>query len=175
MNKYLVGRLLICVMIMFVASAHGASSYFYDSEERYPNALDDEVEDTDKSLSDDSLLDNMLQQGASKRSSLIQVYRRACIRRSGNCDHRSNDCCYNSSCRCNLWGSNCRCQRMGLFQKWGWTTWPAKEVLVHLLAMALLLQPLLVPRQQKQHQLSLLPQLATGPMMLSWTGCWLTE
>uniref|UniRef100_A0A182JXH2 Uncharacterized protein n=1 Tax=Anopheles christyi TaxID=43041 RepID=A0A182JXH2_9DIPT len=53
------------------------------------------------------------------RSSLIQVYRRGCIPRGGNCDHRSNDCCHNSSCRCNLWGSNCRCQRMGLFQKWG--------------------------------------------------------
>ncbi|XP_070506629.1 toxin Tbo-IT2-like [Chironomus tepperi] len=45
--------------------------------------------------------------------------KRACIRRSGNCDHRPNGCCANSSCRCNLWGSNCRCQRMGLFQKWG--------------------------------------------------------
>ncbi|XP_047111936.1 uncharacterized protein LOC124788701 [Schistocerca piceifrons] len=45
--------------------------------------------------------------------------RRACIRRGGTCDHRPKDCCYNSSCRCNLWGANCRCQRMGLFQKWG--------------------------------------------------------
>lgn len=122
MHKYLMGTLLIGLLIAFVASAQGASSYFYDSEEqRYPNLLDggDEAEDSDKSLTDDSILDNMLQQGASKRSSLIQVYRRACIRRGGNCDHRSNDCCYNSSCRCNLWGSNCRCQRMGLFQKWG--------------------------------------------------------
>lgn len=123
MHKYLMGRLLlICLLIMFVASARGASSYFYDSEEqRYPNLLDggDDAEETDKSLTDDSILDNMLQQGASKRSSLIQVYRRACIRRGGNCDHRTGDCCYQSSCRCNLWGSNCRCQRMGLFQKWG--------------------------------------------------------
>ncbi|KAL7026851.1 hypothetical protein ACKWTF_005197 [Chironomus riparius] len=54
-----------------------------------------------------------------RRSSMIYVFRRACIRRSGNCDHRPNGCCANSSCRCNLWGSNCRCQRMGLFQKWG--------------------------------------------------------
>ncbi|KAK8745458.1 hypothetical protein OTU49_000197, partial [Cherax quadricarinatus] len=44
---------------------------------------------------------------------------RSCIRRGGTCDHRPNDCCYNSSCRCNLWGTNCRCQRMGLFQQWG--------------------------------------------------------
>ncbi|XP_037925987.1 U8-agatoxin-Ao1a-like isoform X2 [Hermetia illucens] len=49
----------------------------------------------------------------------VPADKRACIRRGGNCDHRPNDCCYNSSCRCNLWGSNCRCQRMGLFQKWG--------------------------------------------------------
>ncbi|XP_055593075.1 uncharacterized protein LOC129744530 [Uranotaenia lowii] len=121
MNKLLQGTLLVSLLIMLVARAHGAASnYFYsESEEPYPNLLGDESEDIDKSLSDDNFLDNMPQQGASKRSSLIQVYRRACIRRGGNCDHRSNDCCYNSSCRCNLWGSNCRCQRMGLFQKWG--------------------------------------------------------
>ncbi|XP_011162519.1 uncharacterized protein LOC105197718 isoform X2 [Solenopsis invicta] len=45
--------------------------------------------------------------------------KRACIRRGGDCYHRRKDCCYSSSCRCNLWGSNCQCQRMGLFQKWG--------------------------------------------------------
>ncbi|XP_050339460.1 uncharacterized protein LOC126765761 [Bactrocera neohumeralis] len=55
----------------------------------------------------------------SRRSSRIHVFRRDCISRGGACDSRPNDCCYNSSCRCNLWGSNCRCQRMGLFQKWG--------------------------------------------------------
>ncbi|XP_011195048.1 uncharacterized protein LOC105220305 [Zeugodacus cucurbitae] len=54
-----------------------------------------------------------------KRSSRIHVFRRGCIPRGGACDSRPNDCCYNSSCRCNFWGSNCRCQRMGLFQKWG--------------------------------------------------------
>lgn len=50
---------------------------------------------------------------------LFFTRKRSCIRRGGSCDHRPNDCCYNSSCRCNLWGTNCRCQRMGLFQKWG--------------------------------------------------------
>ncbi|EAU76394.1 uncharacterized protein LOC121597956 isoform X1 [Anopheles merus] len=125
MNKCTVGRLLICLLIAFIAGAHGASNYLYESEERYPvpasNLLEDDVEDSDRaSLTDDGVLENYLQGGgASKRSSLIQVYRRGCIPRGGNCDHRSNDCCHNSSCRCNLWGSNCRCQRMGLFQKWG--------------------------------------------------------
>ncbi|KAK8745457.1 hypothetical protein OTU49_000197, partial [Cherax quadricarinatus] len=50
---------------------------------------------------------------------LARTQKRSCIRRGGTCDHRPNDCCYNSSCRCNLWGTNCRCQRMGLFQQWG--------------------------------------------------------
>ncbi|KAH9406626.1 hypothetical protein TYRP_013608 [Tyrophagus putrescentiae] len=45
--------------------------------------------------------------------------KRSCIRRGGPCDHRPNDCCPKSSCRCNLWGTNCRCHRLGLFQKWG--------------------------------------------------------
>ncbi|XP_055950307.1 uncharacterized protein LOC129984447 isoform X2 [Argiope bruennichi] len=45
--------------------------------------------------------------------------KKSCIRRGGSCDHRPSDCCFSSSCRCNLWGTNCRCQRMGLFQKWG--------------------------------------------------------
>jgi len=50
-------------------------------------------------------------------SLLKQGEKRSCIRRGGSCDNRPNDCCYQSSCKCHLWGSNCRCQRMGLFQK----------------------------------------------------------
>ncbi|XP_023230485.1 U8-agatoxin-Ao1a-like [Centruroides vittatus] len=50
---------------------------------------------------------------------LLYTRKRSCIRRGGFCDNRPNDCCFNSSCRCNLWGTNCRCQRPGLFQKWG--------------------------------------------------------
>nr|UES72860.1 agatoxin-like protein [Carausius morosus] len=50
---------------------------------------------------------------------LLAADKRGCIRRGGNCDQRPKDCCDNSACRCNLWGSNCRCQRMGLFQQWG--------------------------------------------------------
>uniref|UniRef100_A0A4Q8K3L0 U21-Liphistoxin-Lsp1a_1 n=2 Tax=Liphistius TaxID=62150 RepID=A0A4Q8K3L0_9ARAC len=50
---------------------------------------------------------------------LMSTRKRSCIRRGGSCDHRPGDCCFSSSCRCNLWGTNCRCQRVGLFQKWG--------------------------------------------------------
>lgn len=42
MNKYSIGRLLICLLIAFIASARSASSYFYDSDERFPNLLDGE-------------------------------------------------------------------------------------------------------------------------------------
>ncbi|XP_076335157.1 xibalbin-1-like [Tachypleus tridentatus] len=45
--------------------------------------------------------------------------KRSCIPRSGSCDNRPYSCCGGSSCRCNLWGTNCRCQRQGLFQGWG--------------------------------------------------------
>lgn len=67
------------------------------------------------------LLERLLARSTQKRDDMAGPYKRwrSCIRRSGACDHRPNDCCYNSSCRCNLWGTNCRCQRMGLFQQWG--------------------------------------------------------
>ncbi|XP_071442174.1 U8-agatoxin-Ao1a-like [Hetaerina americana] len=64
------------------------------------NAVDDYTND----------LERLLQNAAQKRS---------CIRRGSSCEHRPGDCCANLTCRCNLWGTNCRCQRMGLFQKWG--------------------------------------------------------
>jgi len=76
-----------------------------------PYTDSDDTSDTENDLAYPSNYDDVMEPfGAQKRS---------CIRRGGNCDHRPNDCCYNSSCRCNLWGANCRCQRMGLFQKWG--------------------------------------------------------
>ncbi|XP_022901471.1 U8-agatoxin-Ao1a-like isoform X4 [Onthophagus taurus] len=78
----------------------GATPYFQDEDEALPY---------DEDYIDNNALDRLLQ----------SAQKRACIKRGGNCDHRPNDCCFNSSCRCNLWGSNCRCQRVGLFQKWG--------------------------------------------------------
>ncbi|KAI1307930.1 Transmembrane protein 33 [Halotydeus destructor] len=49
----------------------------------------------------------------------MKLEKRGCLRRGGSCDGRPQDCCPSSSCRCNLWGVNCRCSRQGLFQKWG--------------------------------------------------------
>ncbi|XP_019870470.1 putative neurotoxin isoform X2 [Aethina tumida] len=91
--------LAACVVLVLAELVPGseAGPYFED-DESFPN--------------EDEYSENAIDK-------LLQTQKRACIRRGGNCDHRPNDCCYNSSCRCNLWGSNCRCQRMGLFQKWG--------------------------------------------------------
>ncbi|KAG8195551.1 hypothetical protein JTE90_002177 [Oedothorax gibbosus] len=54
-------------------------------------------------------------------SFLGKQYKRSggCVRRGGSCDGKPNDCCPNSACRCNLWGTNCRCERQGLLQQWG--------------------------------------------------------
>lgn len=53
------------------------------------------------------------------RKSSVYKFRKSCVPRGGNCDHRPKYCCNGGSCRCNLWGVNCKCQRMGFFQKWG--------------------------------------------------------
>ncbi|XP_050298534.1 U8-agatoxin-Ao1a-like [Anthonomus grandis grandis] len=91
---------LCCCVLIVVATAQASNVPYFDDDQGYPTSEDDYSENS---------IDSLLQ----------PAQKRACIRRGGNCDHRPNDCCYNSSCRCNLWGSNCRCQRMGLFQKWG--------------------------------------------------------
>ncbi|XP_043282223.1 U8-agatoxin-Ao1a-like isoform X2 [Venturia canescens] len=89
---------VICVLVERTT----AGPYFEDEDGGNGLALDSDYSD--------NALENLMRAAEQKRG---------CIRRDGNCDHRPNDCCYSSSCRCNLWGSNCRCQRMGLFQKWG--------------------------------------------------------
>lgn len=70
-------------------------------------------------LADDyygAALENLL---VKQGNGVLPTEKRSCVRRGGPCDGRPNDCCFNSACRCNLWGTNCKCQRMGLFQKWG--------------------------------------------------------
>ncbi|XP_032454491.1 U8-agatoxin-Ao1a-like isoform X1 [Nasonia vitripennis] len=100
---------LVCIGVFVLAESVSAGPYFDDEEEALAS-------DADYS---DNALENLMHAVQQKRASWISMYRRACVRRNGNCDHRPNDCCFSSSCRCNLWGSNCRCQRVGLFQKWG--------------------------------------------------------
>lgn len=81
-----------------------------------PSSTYDDVKGVTDALYTDSVRNTM---ASEKRSSDIEVYGRSCISRGGACDHRPSACCYSSSCRCNFWGSNCRCQRVGLFQKLG--------------------------------------------------------
>ncbi|XP_066590619.1 toxin Tbo-IT2-like [Prorops nasuta] len=91
-----------CLMAVLTDSALG-NPYFDDG-------VDEEgLQGVDADYTDNAL-ENLIREAQQKR---------ACIKRGGNCDHRPKDCCYSSACRCNLWGSNCRCQRAGLFQKWG--------------------------------------------------------
>ncbi|XP_015429144.1 PREDICTED: U8-agatoxin-Ao1a-like isoform X2 [Dufourea novaeangliae] len=92
---------LLCCMVLLADRTLG-SPYIDDDEE---DAM--QVADSDYT---DNALENLMRAAQQKR---------ACIPRGGNCDHRPKDCCHSSSCRCNLWGSNCQCQRVGVFQKWG--------------------------------------------------------
>lgn len=65
---------------------------------------------------DDSFLDEYKEK---LENYLMNADKRSCIRRGSSCDTQPNNCCQNSACRCNLWGTNCRCQRAGLFQSLG--------------------------------------------------------
>uniref|UniRef100_U5EQ61 Putative u8-agatoxin-ao1a-like protein n=1 Tax=Corethrella appendiculata TaxID=1370023 RepID=U5EQ61_9DIPT len=102
-NKIIFSFLIVCLLCGSIKA-----NPYYDLDE-----IDDQTTDLKGNYhygGADNYVQDILQNTVDKR---------ACVRRGGNCDHRPNDCCFNSSCRCNLWGSNCRCQRMGLFQKWG--------------------------------------------------------
>merc|ERR1719215_636263 len=47
------------------------------------------------------------------------VKRRLCIPPQMSCNTMPRACCGATTCRCNLWGQNCRCLRVGFFQRWG--------------------------------------------------------
>ncbi|TGZ48108.1 U8-agatoxin-Ao1a isoform X1 [Temnothorax longispinosus] len=104
--------LWLSLLLVVLADRSFANPYFDDAEDA------DDLQGGDTSDYTDNALENLIRV-AQKRTSSINLFRRACIRRGGDCYHRRKDCCNSSSCRCNLWGSNCQCQRMGLFQKWG--------------------------------------------------------
>ncbi|XP_014223765.1 U8-agatoxin-Ao1a-like isoform X1 [Trichogramma pretiosum] len=108
MKIELVGLLVLIVCATVILRADAAA--YFD--------LDDELMPSDSDYQDNAL-ENILHSEQQKRASWISMFRRACVPRNGICDHRPKDCCYGASCRCNLWGFNCRCQRVGLFQKWG--------------------------------------------------------
>ncbi|XP_078049111.1 xibalbin-1 isoform X2 [Augochlora pura] len=95
--------LLLKYYYLLLLAGKSLSIPYIDDEEDYA------LQNVDTDYTDNGL-ENLLRAGQQKR---------ACIKRGGNCDHRPKDCCHSSSCRCNLWGSNCRCQRAGFFQKWG--------------------------------------------------------
>ncbi|XP_043192994.1 U8-agatoxin-Ao1a-like isoform X1 [Amphibalanus amphitrite] len=107
--------LLLPLALLAIHSAGAAEpdpSYIDDvggSEQEMPLEMDEYS----------NLLANLLRKSAQKRSPFVYVYRRSCIRRGNSCDARPHDCCGNGTCRCNLWGSNCKCMRGGLFQAWG--------------------------------------------------------
>ncbi|XP_037072999.1 uncharacterized protein LOC119094040 isoform X2 [Pollicipes pollicipes] len=103
-----VAALLIALSLLAASAAAAAAggepeTYLDDaggSEQEMPMELDEYS----------NLLANLLRKSSQKRS---------CIRRGFSCDAQPHDCCGNGSCRCNLWGSNCKCLRGGLFQAWG--------------------------------------------------------
>ncbi|XP_064092093.1 toxin Tbo-IT2-like isoform X4 [Macrobrachium nipponense] len=88
-----------------------------------PLVEDDHEEDAPPPEADytTDLLERLLARTAQKRDDMAGPIKRwrSCIPRGGACTHRPQACCNSSSCRCNLWGTNCRCQRMGLFQQLG--------------------------------------------------------
>ncbi|XP_076175719.1 xibalbin-1 isoform X2 [Ptiloglossa arizonensis] len=92
---------LLCFLV-FLADRTLGSPYIDDDEEDAQQIVDSDYSD--------NALENLMRAAQQKR---------VCVQRGRNCDHRPKDCCNSSSCRCNLWGTNCKCQRVGFFQKWG--------------------------------------------------------
>ncbi|XP_014205801.1 uncharacterized protein LOC106637507 isoform X2 [Copidosoma floridanum] len=107
MRKFsLVG--LLCLGVLCIAEAVNVVDPYLEDKLEEAALLQQAIAEEEAEYPD-NVIDNLFR----------QPDKRACVRRGGICDHRPHDCCFNSSCRCNLWGSNCRCQRVGLFQKWG--------------------------------------------------------
>ncbi|CAG7815214.1 unnamed protein product [Allacma fusca] len=96
----------VLAFVLLIHAVVGVPPYFYDDFTSADFAVDGPSDTSDRG---DLNVDRLLH-GMNKRS---------CIRRGARCDHRPDDCCSGGACRCNLWGTNCQCQRMGIFQKWG--------------------------------------------------------
>jgi len=98
--------LMLFLLMSMILSNYATTSYYSTS--------DNEISSDFLNDYSDSIARILL-----ARKRISPPRRRSCIRRGSSCDHRPTDCCVNSSCRCNLWGTNCRCSRMGLFERWG--------------------------------------------------------
>jgi len=90
----------------------------------YPSSSVDENEGEEDVDGDDDAVSRLVKRFSrtglrGRRAFHEYVKRRLCIPFGMSCNTRRNSCCHNTTCRCNLWGQNCRCLRMGFFQRWG--------------------------------------------------------
>ncbi|CAG2162389.1 unnamed protein product [Oppiella nova] len=88
-----VSRVLLLLLILSAIVENLATSRYYSTS-------------ADSELSSD-LMDDY----NGNIAKLLFVNRKSCLRRAASCDHRPDDCCDSSICRCNVWGTNCRCSR----------------------------------------------------------------
>ncbi|XP_025016647.1 uncharacterized protein LOC112538862 [Tetranychus urticae] len=109
--------LLLIFTIILTTLIDSQVDAFYNTND--PEGFDDYIlNNLQLAESEANFMENNLPIVKTPSGSVVTM-KRSCIRRSGICDARPSDCCLNSVCRCNLWGANCRCQRMGLFQRLG--------------------------------------------------------
>ncbi|XP_025417777.1 uncharacterized protein LOC112688678 [Sipha flava] len=126
MKYFITICVVLCTTILLLENTSTASPLdnyperdFFD-EDGTPLLTDlEEYMDKDNTAEDEDLIYGVPDLDVQKRKLSIFKFRKSCVPRGGNCDHRPKYCCNGGSCRCNLWGVNCKCQRMGFFQKWG--------------------------------------------------------
>lgn len=111
--------ILVTLAVLLFTEAVFALPYLDQAEETGGDEYNDNIERLLDNTQKRSLHDSFLDRRDDYPIKLLRYVRRSCLRRGDRCDHRPNDCCNNSVCRCNLWGTNCFCERMGLFQQWG--------------------------------------------------------
>merc|ERR1711874_76367 len=106
-SKMAFGLALISIAFIAIASSQ-------------PYKEDYALDDGDIDYMDNSLRD-LIHETPKKRFYFTKIYdkRRICIPPQMSCNALPKLCCGETTCRCNLWGQNCRCLRMGLFQRWG--------------------------------------------------------
>ncbi|XP_064488981.1 toxin Tbo-IT2-like isoform X1 [Ornithodoros turicata] len=118
MNSQAVALALLVVFLVNAVLAVPYNNYEVQQQEAEPNtnAPMRDAGESQRQDQYDSFLDEYKER---LENYLMSADKRSCVRRGGSCDGRPHDCCHQSACRCNLWGTNCRCQRAGLFQTLG--------------------------------------------------------